>query len=130
MPFLAADIEDALGTLPMRRSVPAARPRLGQFPLSERHKRVRKLSLRRIVCRVRRPEWEREKWHSGCATLIATWYQSGGGVFCPLPFETSKEHLAKPYRFRRYLNQFIVIDVGNAIFEGHLYMRSKENSIV
>jgi hypothetical protein len=33
--FLAASIEDGWGTLPINRSVPAARARLGQFPLSE-----------------------------------------------------------------------------------------------
>jgi|GEM_PF-1478279 len=30
-PFPGADIEDELGTLPMSRSVPAAKPRSGQF---------------------------------------------------------------------------------------------------
>ena len=55
---------------------------------------------------------------------------SGGGVFRALAFETSEDHLAEPYRFGCYFDQFIVIDVGNAIFEGHLYMRSQENSIV
>jgi hypothetical protein len=33
--ILFADVEDGLGTLPMNRSVPAARPRLGRPELSE-----------------------------------------------------------------------------------------------
>jgi hypothetical protein len=47
--FLTASIEDDLGTLPIIRSVPAARPRLGQPELFEAQRQVRRLSGAELV---------------------------------------------------------------------------------
>ena len=53
-----------------------------------------------------------------------------GGRPCPAPFQRGQDLLPQSYGEGRHLDELVVIDVGDAFFQGHLHVGGEDHRVI